>query len=308
MTAQAELSPERKDMRVGRDLVSYLEWPAPAGVPGLHFAHANGFNAYTYRRLLAPLAREAKIYAMDMRGHGFTTLPADPEDHPGWEVYRDDLIRFLDGLDGRKKVLVGHSMGAIASVMAAALRPDLVRALVLIEPVVPTDSQLLAASVLKAMGIWRNVMPLARQTRKRRVLWPAKSHMVAAYAGKGAFKTWDLNFVKDYVEGGAIELETGECRLACDPNWEAQNFLAGPPRLAAVLPKLKCPVTLMHGTRATTCAAPLAAKLQSLYPLMKVVCIEGATHFLPMEHPERVLEEVRAMLALKPATTARPAA
>ena len=53
--------------------VSYLEWENSG--PALHFAHANGFNAETYRRLLQPLASLFHIFALDMRGHGFTTLP-----------------------------------------------------------------------------------------------------------------------------------------------------------------------------------------------------------------------------------------
>src|SRR5687768_14473986 len=49
----------------------------PAGRPyDVVFSHANGFNALTYRTILAPLAADLRILAYDLRGHGASTLPA----------------------------------------------------------------------------------------------------------------------------------------------------------------------------------------------------------------------------------------
>src|ERR1700742_937636 len=125
--------PQREAMKLWDGEVSYLEWALRA--PALLFSHATGFNAQTYRSLLQPLSERLHIYATDARGHGFTSLPATPGAAEGWTIYRDDMVRFLDGLDGRPMILAGHSMGATTSVLAALHRPDLVRALVLIEPV-----------------------------------------------------------------------------------------------------------------------------------------------------------------------------
>ena len=41
------------------------------------FVHANGFNARTYSSILSPLSGEFLILAVDQRGHGRSTLPAD---------------------------------------------------------------------------------------------------------------------------------------------------------------------------------------------------------------------------------------
>ena len=64
--------PVRKKMTLSDGDVSYLDWPADA--PLLHFTHATGFNAETYRGLLTPLQGRFHVAAADMRGHGFTTL------------------------------------------------------------------------------------------------------------------------------------------------------------------------------------------------------------------------------------------
>src|SRR5215469_8567908 len=127
-------------MRVRRNLplsdgaVSYLEWEGPRGAPLLVFLHANGFNAETYVSILGPLATQFRIIAPDLRGHGSTTLTANPR-KGNWTIFRDDLIAFVDKLGLRPQVLAGHSMGATASLLAAGKRRDIAEALVLAEPV-----------------------------------------------------------------------------------------------------------------------------------------------------------------------------
>src|ERR1700749_1234483 len=133
-SSSAEMNqPQRETMKLWDGEVSYLEWMG-AGPP-LLFSHATGFNAETYKSLLQPLSERFHVYAEDQRGHGFNSLPAEPGSAKDWTIYRDDLIRFLDGFDGRPMILAGHSMGATVSLMAAMMRPDLVRGLVWIEPV-----------------------------------------------------------------------------------------------------------------------------------------------------------------------------
>ena len=56
--------------------VAALEFGAAERPVDLVFVHANGFNARTYRSILAPLADGWRILAVDQRGHGATTLPA----------------------------------------------------------------------------------------------------------------------------------------------------------------------------------------------------------------------------------------
>ena len=49
--------------------IAALSWSeAGSEAPLLHFAHATGFNAHTYRRLLEPLSKRFRIAASDARG------------------------------------------------------------------------------------------------------------------------------------------------------------------------------------------------------------------------------------------------
>lgn len=280
--------PVRKTLPLPEGEVSCLDWDG-AG-PFLHFAHATGFNAETYRGLLTPLADQLSVTACDQRGHGFSTLPtkAPPT---GWNIYRDDLIRILERLGKGPAILAGHSMGGTVSLMVAATRPELVRGLVLVEPVmVPRMAQF-------AMRFVRSAEPnLADRAEQRRSTFASFDAALAAYTGRGAFRSWQTDTLADYLHGGLVEdPETHAMRLACKPSWEAATFRAAPFGRARLARRVKCPITVIYGTIASTCRDSEVAVFQRAGA--HTVKVDGASHFLPMERPDIVREEIAAMAA-----------
>ena len=267
--------------------VSQLVWDGEAGAPVLHFAHANGFNAQTYRGLLAPLAGGFRVFASDARGHGFTSLRTAPGMAGGWTIFRDDLLAVIERIAPEGAILAGHSMGATASLMLAALRPELVRALVLVEPVlIPAEAEV-------------GDSELARGAERRRARFASAEQAFALYRGRGAFKTWSDESLRDYLAGGLVADGDG-MRLACDPAWEAQDFRSAPPGRAKLAAELRCPVTLIHAADGTARTGEVAL-FQQLCPAARVVMQEGATHFLPMEFPDVVRAEILKMRNARPA-------
>jgi pimeloyl-ACP methyl ester carboxylesterase len=287
---------ERKNLALADGAVSYLEGAADA--PLLHFTHANGFNAETYRALLTPLQGRFRITAADMRGHGFTTLPAVPGMQAGWRIYGEDLARVTDGLRGNRKViLAGHSMGAIASLMVAATYPDRVRGLILVEPVlVPRFARELAA-VMRLLG---RVPPrgtdLAAGAAKRRAIFPSFEMALSAYRGRGAFKTWPEGVIADYLRGGLKSTGNGtEMELTCAPTWESMNFQTAPAGIARLARQVRCPLTLIHAESGTARAREVAI-VARVKRDARIVRVPGTTHFLPMERPDVVQDEMERML------------
>jgi pimeloyl-ACP methyl ester carboxylesterase len=276
--------PQRISIPLEDGIVSALEWPGDG--PLLHCAHANGFNAETYRGLLGPLAESFRIVASDARGHGFTRLPTHPGTAHGWRVYRDDLLAVLDRIAPDGAILAGHSMGATASLMAAALRPERVRALVLVEPVLVSWR----AFLLMSLPWNRHRNTLALGALKRRAVFPSREMALAAYRGRGAFKTWPEETIRDYLKGGLVDDPAG-VRLACAPAWEAEDFRSTPPGVAGLAARIRCPVTLIHAKDGTSAPAQVA-RFARLSPTARILAKDGATHFLPMEFPELVREEI----------------
>ena len=190
----------------------------------LIFVHANGFNAQTYRSLLAPLASSMRILAPDLRGHGATTLPTPTAGRRTWHDHRDDLISLLEAFPGPPVVMAGHSMGGTSSLLAAAERPDQVSRLVLFDPVIwgGLTSLIFRAPVLRSLS---ERIPIVRGARRRRPGFDSREAALAAYRGRGAFNGWPDPVLIDYLAEGLVPSGNG-FRLACTPAWEASNYLA----------------------------------------------------------------------------------
>ncbi|ACL56364.1 alpha/beta fold hydrolase [Methylobacterium nodulans] len=254
--------------------------------------HANGFTARTYRTLLEPLAGEARILACDQRGHGSTTLRADPRHRRSWNDLAADLVALLDRLDGPPLTLVGHSMGGTASLLAAARRPERVRNLVLLDPVILRRRDALAARMpFVAPRLFRRHSPLAEQAIRRRAVFPSRAAALAAYRGRGAFRTWPDAALADYVADGFRERPDGAVELACSPAWEAANFLAQGHDSWGALRRLARPALILRAASGSTCALT-----HDRPPHVTVETVPGTTHFLPFEAPERVRAAIRAAI------------
>jgi pimeloyl-ACP methyl ester carboxylesterase len=281
----------RKQTALASGAVSALEWTAPG--PLLHFAHATGFNGDAYRALLQPLSDSFHVVASDARGHGFTSLETRPGLARGWTVFRDDLRAFLQAGAGSPPVLLaGHSMGAVTSLMAAAEFPDRVRGLVLIEPVlfsVPLWEQALAL-----FGT-RRKNTLAAGAQRRRERFDSRDAAFDAYRGRGIFASWPDGMLRDYVAGGFVAEADGTVRLACPPWWEAEIYRAAPARLDRLARRIRCPVTLLHGAKSDACPAHEAVRFARRHRRTRRLCVPKGGHFLPMEYPELVRDEIRRM-------------
>ena len=292
------MTARRIEVRLRDGAVSLLHWPAQARVsrPPIHFAHANGFNAQTYDSLLAPLAKGRDVYAWDARGHGFSQLPADPEKQKSWRIYAADLIATLDALPGGPFVLGGHSMGATISLLAAGQRPDLVRGLVLAEPVILPERVRLMAQAAKALGFYDRIMPMAAQASNRRKSWPNAQAAFDSYRGRGAFKTWPDRMLSDYLGGGLASVSDGpEVTLGCAPAWEAANYRAGPPSVWASLKNITVPIQLLSGGARSTCPESVARALVRRSKVLKWMHFPECSHFLPMERPQSVADSLQAI-------------
>ncbi len=248
------------------------------------FLHANGFNASTYRTILAPLADRLRILAVDQRGHGRTTLDADPAARNSWLGFRDDLLALLDALGETPTVLSGHSMGGTACVLAAGERNDAARRLVLFDPVIITPERVAAFG---PEGLRDS--PLAQGARRRRASFPSREAAFEAYVGRGAFKTWPEGILRDYLADGLVEDGEGGMRLSCAPEWEAANFGAHFHDTLGAFAAEKAPVRILKAEHASTCQFDIHEP-KILAQGVRLEMVPGTSHFLPMERPDLVRE------------------
>lgn len=264
----------------------------PAGRPvDLIFSHANGFNGRTYRSILQPLAGALRILTLDLRGHGASTLPAVIEGRVGWMEFRDDLLALLAVLDQGPLVLAGHSMGGTTSLLAAAAEPGRVRALGLFDPVVmlnglSTDDDAVQHS------------PLVAGALRRRNLYASHEAAFEAYQGRGAFRSWSDDQLRDYVAAGFAKTDDGQVRLTCAPEWEASNFRTHNYDAWAAFRDSRCPIRILRAEQASTFRLEGHEAELGGDGRISVETVPGTTHFLPMERPDLVRETLQACVAL----------
>ncbi|WP_312147179.1 alpha/beta hydrolase [Brevundimonas sp.] len=268
--------------RWGGGEMAVLDFGDPARPVDLIFAHANGFNAYTYRSLLQPLSGALRIWAPDLRGHGRSQLPARPAGRRSWLDHRDDLIALLDAVDGPPVALAGHSIGGTSGLLAAAERPDRVSRLLLLDPVIWRRPMVLAMN-LPLIGRMSHRIPIVASTLKRRAVFDSREQALAAYRGRGAFKGWSDMMLADYLIDGLVETDRG-LELTCAPAWEASNYAAQAHNPWRALRRFPDVVRILKAESGSLCAVPTGASPH------QVEAVAGGGHLFPMTHPDIVRE------------------
>ncbi|XP_071033310.1 sn-1-specific diacylglycerol lipase ABHD11 isoform X2 [Parasteatoda tepidariorum] len=96
------------------------------------------------------------VFAIDARSHG----DSDWVDVFDFEINVDDLLLFMDRMDIKKAILVGHNMGALTAMKAAFRNPDRVEKLVVEEMPIRRYSNTLIST-------WTKFFTLAKEGMRR---------------------------------------------------------------------------------------------------------------------------------------------
>jgi len=245
-----------------------------AKCPALYFAHANGFPGASYNRLLSLLAVRFDVSWLPMAGH-------DPR-HPvtdGWRYLVEELIEDLATQCQTPAVGVGHSLGGYLILLAAARRPALFRAVVLLDA--PLFGGLASGALRLLKGTWLmdRITPAGR-TRSRRRHFSSAAEARMYFRHKPLFRHFAAECLSDYVEHG---MRTGShgVSLRFDPEIEARIYRTIPHHFGPIARALQCPAALVAGRQSNVIRqAGLAESCRQL----RVVRTEG-THLFPFEHP-----------------------
>jgi esterase len=118
---------ERVESDTAEGRISGLRWGAPP--PRIVFLHGGGQNAHTWDTVIVGLGEPA--LAVDLPGHGHSGWREDGDYSPqnNAAALRPALREFASTAD----LVVGMSLGGLTAVRLAAVAPDLVNELVLID-------------------------------------------------------------------------------------------------------------------------------------------------------------------------------
>ena len=120
--------PARRTVQGPAGTLATWEWPGPE--PAILLLHGIGNYGRVWDLVAERVAGRSWLIAPDARGHGYSITPATgyaPED------FVADAIAVLDAIAVTRAVVVGHSMGGAHAMVLAAMHPDRVRALALVD-------------------------------------------------------------------------------------------------------------------------------------------------------------------------------
>ncbi|HEY3742233.1 MAG TPA: alpha/beta hydrolase [Bryobacteraceae bacterium] len=255
------------------------DWAGAEGQPSILFFHATGFHGRCWDQVIRHMDPNARATALDMRSHG-RSQQIHPPMH--WPDFANDVAALGDTLGWKNAIGVGHSMGGYSVALAAAMRPGMFSALVLLDPVIraPDDYN----------GAWYE----EHFARKRRRHWDSADEMFERFKGRGPFKAWDEQVLRDYCDYAL----NSEGDLACPPEVEgsiyenctlpsANPYLLGLDRIEIPVVVVRSGIEFVPGSTVME-ASPTDPRLAGLWANSRDEHWSEVSHFVPMEAPGRV--------------------
>lgn len=282
---------------VGREAV-FGAPPQPR--PRVLLLHGFPEAAFVWDELLLDLARSGvAALAPNLRGYGPSSAPADPAAYKPRALVAD-LVALIEAEGAPLDLLVAHDWGGALAWAVAALRPDLLRRLLIINAPHPacflrelrhSPAQQQASAYMTFLCRPDAAALLAADDFAR--LWPffgnqppwldaaRRDRYRAVWGAQGVGLEGPLN----YYRGSPLRPSTGPL--------DALNTLVLPD--AAVTVKL--PTTVLWGERDQALLPGLLDGLERWVPQLDLQRVPEASHWLLHEQPARVSATIRRLLA-----------
>jgi pimeloyl-ACP methyl ester carboxylesterase len=234
--------------------------------------------------MFAHLERDFAIGYVEKIGHDPRYPVTD-----GWPHLVAELIDRVAASYAGPVIGVGHSLGGFLTLLAAARRPELFRAIIVMDCPIPKRWSGTALQMVKRWGLVDRVTP-AGATRGRRSQWASVDEAVEHFRGKPNFRHFDPECLRDYVTLGMERVGHG-VRLAFDPEIEYRVYRTIPHDMVRDLAKLAVPAGFLLGEHSSEMRRPGLVDVRRHF---RVVRVPGG-HLFPFEQPAEAASAVRAL-------------
>lgn len=241
--------------------------------PALVMVHGASQDSLSWQYVLDHFAPFYTVYALDLPGHGKSGMPLGGP-HTATQQNAQYLLQFLDAAGIQNPVLMGHSMGGGVVAQAAAMAPERIRGLVLVDGA--------SVNVVKSSGYNPRILEMAR-------INPGDWFEVT-------FRTL-MGTLSDPAR--ALEVVTDARR--CIPAVAFADICAfGGFRMEQILDDIRCPVVIVEGSEDWSVPPESAREVERLLREGKVPVeyIEwpGIGHFPQSECPEQFTRDTLAAM------------
>lgn len=239
------------------------------GTPVL-FLHGFPETSYSWRRQLPALAKGGfRAVAMDLRGYGLSSKPAEVD------AYRlTELVRDVAGLATQigARQIVAHDWGGVIAWLLPMLHPGVIDRMVILNSPHPVP-------LARELQHWRQkirfVYQLFVQPPLLRLLLPAMMRRA------GRFTETDITIMKQSWRDPAARRAMANYYRALRRHRAALRPLLRP---------IEIPVMLIWGERDPVFVRETTERFDEWVPNLRVERIARAGHFVQTDQPERVNE------------------
>lgn len=270
--------------KTSKGKISILHFPCYNKTsPVIHWAHANGFNALTYKKLLTNLSKYFHVYAWDACGHGKTNLQVNLKKN-FYDTCSEDLkniLTFIHEKHQKKIICAGHSFGGTLSLIASSKNPSIISKILLADPVIFTHKIRYLSKIARFLKLKnpKNIY-LSKNALNRKYIWDSEEEIINSYKNKSFFENWEINCIKNYISDGIIK-NNNEIKLSCSPKLESKIFKESEDlNLYKLIKKISLPTYLyLSDNNSPTFAKTIFEKNKNV---KLVFTLKKTDHFFPI--------------------------
>lgn len=251
--------------------------------------NAVGAGLSVWRGALRDLAGERPILMWDMRGLLESSLPQEGRVDP--RAHAEDALAVMEHFHVDTVHVAAWSSGGRVAIGFSATYPERTRSLTLVCAGYGHSLGRLmrlefSALLPRVAGIGRLFAAPLGVAFRRLVDRPEIGGIVRQAGIMGP--TVDVSAVVDLLREMA----------SCDPQMLLKNYhaIAGDPA-SELLGQIEAPTLLVTAEQDTFTSQSMVTEMHESIPDATFIQYEGATHFLPMEYPARLAEDLRKFLA-----------
>jgi pimeloyl-ACP methyl ester carboxylesterase len=244
---------------VNNSRLHILDWGGPQpGKPTLILLHGIARHAHTFDHIAPEFAKQYRVLAVDMRGHGDSSWNSEGK----YEVldYVLDREKAIDQLQLRRVSLLGNSTGGRVAQVYAGLHPDKVDELV-VEDVGPERPQSIADA-------------FARRVEQEKNGWATEDDLVAQLVMQNRRTPEPL--LRTYAHFGLKTRADGRLIWKRDPNL-VKGFVEI--ELWDYVRKITAPTLYVLGGGSRIVPPETQQKLKETLPNARVIVMPGLGHY-----------------------------
>ncbi|MBN2550784.1 MAG: alpha/beta hydrolase [Anaerolineales bacterium] len=268
--------------------IHYVE--AGQAGPALVILHGITGSHTSFLHLIPALAQQAHVYALDLRGHylsGHTPGAYQLAD------YGQDVVAFLQSVVKQPAILVGHSLGGMVAVWAAAQAAEWVRGVFLEEPPL-FISQPPRLQETPFYGLFTFLRQQLQQYHGSR----GRLEDMMAFVGQSpvdAGRTMLEAFGPELVRQRAMELDQMDPTIL---DVAIDGLLLGQENPDVLLRQVRCPAYLLAGQVefGGVLEASDVERIRAALPTCPHIVFQQTGHLIHREKPEAYLQALQPFI------------